>query len=411
MTTSRPSTASRGSAASEPLFVGFSGADVVCVTADEDLAGALRAALPGMSVLAVATPEALADLLLAGSCRVLAMDLAELGGAAVTVIHHLAGQFPDVPIIGIGTRHEEPLVAGLISAGEIHRFLHRPISTGRARTFFDSALRRHAELRAPAPTPARTPPAPTIRPLAATYASARMPPSTASPRAQDLAEPWYGSITLVVIGATVTVLAFGFMLLVHSSGPASAPAVVPASTGVPAPVADSAVTHPIVRGSLRPTQPRPAPAPPPRATLPVAVAKIAPAEPTVSPSPAAAARPAARAPAAAPAATPAAVAATTPATDTSAATAAPVLVKLAGGRAEFPAAARDAGLTEGWVDVHFTVSTDGEPGDLSVTGAEPKGVFDDAALEAVRHWRYQPTATPSAVDQRIRFKLAPAAAP
>jgi protein TonB len=60
--------------------------------------------------------------------------------------------------------------------------------------------------------------------------------------------------------------------------------------------------------------------------------------------------------------------------------------------------------------VHFTVSTDGEPQDLNVTGADPKGVFDDAALEAVRRWRYKPTATPSDVDQRIRFKLAPAAA-
>jgi hypothetical protein len=351
MTISRPSTASRGSAASEPLFVGYSGADVVCVTADEDLAGALRAALPTISVLAVATPEALADLLLSGSCRVLAMDLAELGGAAVTVIHHLAGQFPDVPIIGIGTRHEEPLVAGLISSGEIHRFLHRPISTGRARTFFDSALRRHAELRAPAaaPAPARRPPAPTIRPLAATYATARPPPSAPSARSENLVEPWYGSITLVVIGATVTVLAFGFMLLMHSSGPLSAPTSTPAATSapVPAPAADLAATHPIVRGLLRPTQPRPAPAPRAAAPVPVARAAAAPLIATASvPAPGPATVPAR--PPAAVAATPAApqaAPAATPAADASAATAAPVLVRTAAARAEFPAAARDAGVT------------------------------------------------------------------
>ncbi|MBV9346217.1 MAG: TonB family protein [Gammaproteobacteria bacterium] len=55
----------------------------------------------------------------------------------------------------------------------------------------------------------------------------------------------------------------------------------------------------------------------------------------------------------------------------------------------YPSAAEARGL-EGWVDVQFLVQPDGSVADATVVGAEPAGVFETAALDAVRHWRYQP---------------------
>ncbi|MDH5256094.1 MAG: TonB family protein, partial [Gammaproteobacteria bacterium] len=42
----------------------------------------------------------------------------------------------------------------------------------------------------------------------------------------------------------------------------------------------------------------------------------------------------------------------------------------------------------GWVDVVFTVEPSGRTRDVQVAGADPPGVFDDAAVAAVRRWRF-----------------------
>jgi TonB family protein len=76
----------------------------------------------------------------------------------------------------------------------------------------------------------------------------------------------------------------------------------------------------------------------------------------------------------------------------------------------YPMKARERG-TEGWVDIEFTVNKDGATQDGVVKSAEPAGVFDRAALQAVSRWRYEPrVVNGSAIDQRVsarlRFKLA-----
>lgn len=65
---------------------------------------------------------------------------------------------------------------------------------------------------------------------------------------------------------------------------------------------------------------------------------------------------------------------------------------------------------EGWVDVVFTVEADGSVGDVKVVDAQPRHVFDSAATDAVRHWKFQPAMKAGvavAVQQqkRIDFKL------
>jgi len=78
--------------------------------------------------------------------------------------------------------------------------------------------------------------------------------------------------------------------------------------------------------------------------------------------------------------------------------------------ASYPALARSRGI-EGWVEVEFTVAADGTTRDPVITAAEPAGVFDEAVLEAVGEWRYDPRIVAGRpVDQRvqarIRFQLA-----
>jgi TonB family protein len=72
---------------------------------------------------------------------------------------------------------------------------------------------------------------------------------------------------------------------------------------------------------------------------------------------------------------------------------------------QFPLAARQRGI-EGWVDLQFVVNTDGSVGDLTIVGAQPVGIFEQAALDAVRNWHYQPVMRAGqAVSQRARVRL------
>jgi TonB family protein len=71
----------------------------------------------------------------------------------------------------------------------------------------------------------------------------------------------------------------------------------------------------------------------------------------------------------------------------------------------FPTAARQRGLS-GWVDVQLLVKSDGSVSDVIITGAEPVGVFEQAAVDAVRKWRYKPVERDGhAIEQRARLRM------
>src|SRR5690606_35594926 len=78
---------------------------------------------------------------------------------------------------------------------------------------------------------------------------------------------------------------------------------------------------------------------------------------------------------------------------------------------EYPPAALARGL-EGWVLLQFTISTIGTVKDATVVDANPKGVFDDAALKAIARWRYNPRVEGGVpverpgIQTRIMFELA-----
>jgi TonB family protein len=81
------------------------------------------------------------------------------------------------------------------------------------------------------------------------------------------------------------------------------------------------------------------------------------------------------------------------------------LVRTRSVAAAYPARAAAQGV-EGWVEVEFTVGTDGRTRDALVTGSSPPGVFDQAATAAIARWRYQPQlVNGQAVDQRVAARL------
>lgn len=71
----------------------------------------------------------------------------------------------------------------------------------------------------------------------------------------------------------------------------------------------------------------------------------------------------------------------------------------------YPEKSRIEGL-EGYVEVRFTVGGDGSVTDAEVTLAMPRGEFEEAALAAVRPWRFPPGADRSRTEtRRFEFSL------
>jgi len=84
-----------------------------------------------------------------------------------------------------------------------------------------------------------------------------------------------------------------------------------------------------------------------------------------------------------------------------------VLLKAVGAR--YPTAAMRA-RQQGWVVVSFTVDPDGGTSDVKVIEAQPRRVFDRAAMDAVERYKFTPAmkdgvAVSSTKQQRIEFKL------
>ena len=77
---------------------------------------------------------------------------------------------------------------------------------------------------------------------------------------------------------------------------------------------------------------------------------------------------------------------------------------------QYPPQARQRRI-EGWVDIEFTIGPAGTVEDPKIIGANPRSVFEQSALRAVRRWRYNAKMVDGVavarhgVQVRIRFKL------
>ncbi len=77
---------------------------------------------------------------------------------------------------------------------------------------------------------------------------------------------------------------------------------------------------------------------------------------------------------------------------------------------EYPSRARSRGR-EGWVQVEFTITPAGTVSDQKVVDADPKGLFERAALDAIGRWKYNPKVVDGRAMERrgvavvLTFKL------
>lgn len=79
-------------------------------------------------------------------------------------------------------------------------------------------------------------------------------------------------------------------------------------------------------------------------------------------------------------------------------------IPLSTARPQIPEWAYKRGI-EGWVEVVFTVMPSGRVQDVRIVDAQPKGVFEAAAVESISNWIYAQGKKARTVKQRVDFKL------
>jgi TonB family protein len=134
--------------------------ELVVLTTDEIFLQTMREAVGGSRRLwHVPSSDKVSDLLVAGEVGILVLDVQTLNEAATVFVGQIKRQFPDLVVVVAGSRDAEISLAGLISAGIVYRFIHKPMSPGRAKLFADAAVKKYDEhrRRAAAPPPARNP--------------------------------------------------------------------------------------------------------------------------------------------------------------------------------------------------------------------------------------------------------------
>lgn len=67
---------------------------------------------------------------------------------------------------------------------------------------------------------------------------------------------------------------------------------------------------------------------------------------------------------------------------------------------DYPPSAERRGI-EGWVKVQFSITSTGRVTDVIVVDATPRGVFEEASIEAVRRWLYSPKIEDGVAVERV----------
>jgi protein TonB len=67
--------------------------------------------------------------------------------------------------------------------------------------------------------------------------------------------------------------------------------------------------------------------------------------------------------------------------------------------------AQRRGIT-GWVDISFTVGTDGSVTAIEIMNSDPADIFDDSASNAVSEWRFEPPMQDGMpVEKRVAVRM------
>jgi TonB family protein len=122
--------------------------ELVVLTTDELFLQTLRdAAGSSRRLWHVLSPDKVSDLLVAGEVGIVVLDAQALHEASRVFVEQIKRQFPDLVIVAAGLRGDEISLAGLISAGLVYRFIHKPMSPARAKLFADAAIKKYEDQR------------------------------------------------------------------------------------------------------------------------------------------------------------------------------------------------------------------------------------------------------------------------
>jgi TonB family protein len=128
--------------------------ELVVLTRDEAFLQTFREAVGNARRLwHVPSADKVSDLLVAGEVGILVLDVHALSEACENFLAQIKRQFPDLVVVVAGDRDAETSLATLISSGIVYRFIHKPMSPGRAKLFADAAVKKFDEQRRRAPGP------------------------------------------------------------------------------------------------------------------------------------------------------------------------------------------------------------------------------------------------------------------
>jgi TonB family protein len=129
--------------------------ELVVFSTDEAFLQTLREAVGNARrIWHVPSADKVCDLLLAGQVGILVLDVQALAEDVGVFVAQIKRQFPDLVLVVAGGRETENVLANLISAGTVYRFIHKPMSPGRAKLFAEAAVRKYVEQRKRAPAAA-----------------------------------------------------------------------------------------------------------------------------------------------------------------------------------------------------------------------------------------------------------------
>jgi TonB family protein len=138
--------------------------ELVVLTSDDAFLQTLREAVGGARRLwHVPSADKVSDLLVAGEVGIVVLDVQILNDSARVFVEQIKRQFPDLVLVAAGHRDDETSLAGLISAGLVYRFIHKPMSPARAKLFAEAAIKKYEGQRRRAETPVRKSASPASR--------------------------------------------------------------------------------------------------------------------------------------------------------------------------------------------------------------------------------------------------------
>ncbi len=128
------------------LLAGAQPVEVLALTPDAGLLAILReAAGRDQRIWHAAARAQAAELIMSGQVGVVVIDTLATGEDCAAFCDQLRAQFPDLILIVAGTTDDQTELVKYITAGDVYRFLHKPVSPPRARHAIDASVRRYIE--------------------------------------------------------------------------------------------------------------------------------------------------------------------------------------------------------------------------------------------------------------------------